>query len=173
MGLASNEGLGVDAQSAMDMLDQRKEGTESLNAGRRAAEKLDCACGGDWRQVPKREFGASASPALPKRAIGGGGEADHELNARRSTAARSANQKHLSMLPERPKLLVPATGAPYCSCCEPVGRIAERGVCSRPAGFAASTQGSGWNPCACVPWRRTTAIGTSAPGDATARDVRD
>ena len=78
----------------MDMLDQRTEGTESLEAGRRAAEKLDCACGGDPRQVPEKGIEASAPPALPKRTEGGDGEADHELIARRSTAARSANHKH-------------------------------------------------------------------------------
>jgi hypothetical protein len=39
------------------------------------------------------------APALPARAAGGRGEADNELIARRSTAARSANHGHFLLVP--------------------------------------------------------------------------
>ena len=65
-----------------------------LQARRR---ELDCACGiGQMQETePKKgELRGALPPALPKWTAGDSGEADNELTARRSTAARSANHKH-------------------------------------------------------------------------------
>ena len=52
------------------------------------------------------EESLAAPSKLPECAAGGGGEAVNELIARRSTAARSANHKHFSLLPDLSGLLV-------------------------------------------------------------------
>ena len=76
-----------------------KDGGRALRAVKLQARRreLDCACGEGQKQEtePKKgELRGALPPALPKWTAGGGGEADNELTARRSTAARSANHKH-------------------------------------------------------------------------------
>ena len=71
-----------------------------------AFKHADCARDVWWMQGGGGKNLRTAPPVPPERAAGGWGEAVNELIARRSTAARSANHKHFSLLPDLSGLLV-------------------------------------------------------------------
>ena len=94
MGLASNEGLGVDVTFAPNMRFGRSQATTGLTVPQ--SMPIVRATSGGWmcRNAPAPR----AAPVLLKRRVRTEGKADNELIARRSTAARSANHKHFFAL---------------------------------------------------------------------------
>ena len=90
MGLASNEGLGVDATFALNMRFGGSQATTGLT-GPQSMPIVPATSSGwmCWNAPAPR-----AEPVLLKRGVRTEGKADNELIARRSTAARSANHKH-------------------------------------------------------------------------------
>ena len=90
MGLASNEGLGVDVTFAPNMRFGGSQATTGLTVPQTML--LVPATSGGWMcwNAPAPR----AASVLLKRGVRTEGKADNELIARRSTAARSANHKH-------------------------------------------------------------------------------
>ena len=90
MGLASNEGLGVDVSFALNMRFGGTQATTGLTVPQ--TMPIVPATSGGWmcRNAPAPR----AAPVLLKPGVRTEGIADNELIARRSTAARSANHKH-------------------------------------------------------------------------------
>ena len=90
MGLASNEGLGVDVTFALNM----RFGGSQASTGLTVPQTMPIvpATGSGWMcwNAPAPR----AAPVLLKRGIRTEDKADNKLIARRSTAARSANHKH-------------------------------------------------------------------------------
>ena len=90
MGLASNEGLGVDVTFALNMRFGGTQATTRLTVP--LSMPILPATSGGWMcwNAPAHR----AAPVQLKRGVRTEGKADNELIARRSTAARSANHKH-------------------------------------------------------------------------------
>ena len=90
MGLASNEGLGVDVTFAVNMRYGGSQATTGLTVP--LSMPIALATSGGWMC-----WNAPTPRAVPvplERGVRKEGKADNELIARRSTAARSANHKH-------------------------------------------------------------------------------
>ena len=99
MGLASNEGLGVDVTFAPNMRFGGSQATTGLTVLQSVPIALATSGGWTCWNAPALR----AAPVQLKRGVRTEGKADNELIARRSTAARSANHKHFfaSELPTR------------------------------------------------------------------------
>ena len=91
MGLASNGGLGVDVMFAPNMRFGGSQATTGLTVPQ--SMPIVPSTSGGWMCWTAPE--PWAAPVLLKRGVRTEGKADNELIARRSTAARSANHKHI------------------------------------------------------------------------------